>query len=166
MTQWFVVATIPRQEQRASENLARQGYSVFLPILKRTSRHARRTSIVLEAVFPGYLFVNFQLKSTPWRSINGTFGVRSLLMNGGRPAALPEGFCEKLQSQADSEGALEPPPPDVKIGDLMRFKTGPLSGHVATIVDLKPRQRVELLLVALSLDVRIGTSLRQLSPAF
>lgn len=165
MTQWFVVATVPRQEQRASENLERQGYSVFLPCFKRTTRHARRTSTVLEALFPGYLFVNFAQRTTPWRSINGTYGVRSLLMNGDRPAAVPAGFCERLQQSAGADGTLEPLPPDVKIGDRVQFTSGPFAGQMALITGFKPRERVELLLASLCLEVRVGANLRQLSPA-
>ncbi len=165
MTQCFVVATAPRQEQQASENLARQGYSVFLPRLKRTIRHARRTGTVLEALFPGYLFIKFAQRTTHWRSNNGTYGVRSLLMNGDRPAAVPVGFCERLQKNADAAGTLEPPPPDLKIRVQVQFTSGPFAGQTALIIGIKPRERVELLLASLSLEVRVGAILRQLSLA-
>ncbi len=61
---WYVAHTKVHQEQVACENLARQGYAVYLPrirVLKRSSRH-RCQEMHLEPLFPRYLF--FQPAST------------------------------------------------------------------------------------------------------
>lgn len=153
MTAWFAVNTLPHQERRAELNLRRQGVHVYLPHLRKTRRHARRVDQVFEPLFPGYLFVRLDVSASPWRMINGTFGVRRLVMQGGRPAPVADGFVEHLRAEADPDGALRPPRPNVKPGDRVRVVHGALSDCVATVVRLNRRERVELLLNLLGGEV-------------
>ena len=74
---WFVVATKPNGERSAEMNLLQQGFDVFFPLIEKTRRHARRVDTVQKPLFPGYLFVQFDSSTTPWRSINGTIGLTS-----------------------------------------------------------------------------------------
>ena len=124
MTAWCAVNTLPRQERRAELNLRRQGISVFLPHLWKTRRHARKVDQVLEPLFPGYLFVCLDTAVSPWRMVNGTYGVRALVMQGGQPAHVPDGFVERLRANTDADGALRLPEPDIKPGDRMRLIHG------------------------------------------
>ncbi|HKZ96473.1 MAG TPA: transcriptional activator RfaH [Hyphomicrobiaceae bacterium] len=165
MMRWFAVNSLPHQESRAETNLARQGFQAFLPRLRKARSHARRADVVLEAMFPGYLFVSFAEESTPWRSINGTYGVRSIIMGGGRPAPLPRGFCEELLAQADADGVVAVPSPEFHVGDRVSFVSGPLTGRIGTIIRLGRRERVELLLCILSGEIRIDADRHQLSLA-
>ena len=54
---WYVVQTHPHAEQKASLNLARQGYGVYLPRYLKRRRHARRVETVAAPLFPRYMFV-------------------------------------------------------------------------------------------------------------
>ena len=82
---WFVVRVLAHQENRAQLNLDRLGFRSFLPRLRRTVRHARKVRDTLTPLFPGYIFVIIDLSKHRWRSINGTFGVASLIMGAGSP---------------------------------------------------------------------------------
>jgi len=54
---WYVVATKPRKEAVAALNLKNQGFCIFLPQMRRTVRHARRTLVRTIPLFPTYLFL-------------------------------------------------------------------------------------------------------------
>ena len=60
----------------------------------QTRRHARRRESI-SAIFPSYLFVQFDAAIMSWHSINGTIGVRHILTNNGRPP-IAENFAETL----------------------------------------------------------------------
>ena len=49
---WFVVYTQPLKETVAKQHLEEQGYDVYLPMFKKTRRHARRIDEVLQPLFP------------------------------------------------------------------------------------------------------------------
>ena len=57
MRKWYAVHTHVRGELLASVNLLRQGFTVYLPQCIAKRRHARRTEIVKNPLFPRYLFV-------------------------------------------------------------------------------------------------------------
>ena len=82
---WYCVMTQPRREAFAFDNLTRQGFRAWLPLLGRTVRHARKVRTVRGALFARYGFVRLDLARERWRSVNGTFGVVGLLMAEDRP---------------------------------------------------------------------------------
>ena len=97
---WFVVQTQPRREELGARNLARQGCRVFLPQFTKTVRHARRSRTVRRPLFPGYAFVAPDLEVDRWRSMLGTCGVSTMIMQGDRPRPAPEGVVEGLLEAA------------------------------------------------------------------
>ncbi|MDB5453918.1 MAG: transcription antiterminator NusG [Caulobacteraceae bacterium] len=142
---WYVVQTQTHREHLAAEHLARQGYGVFFPRQRRMARHARRLTERLVGYFPGYLFVSLDLRADRWRSVNGTIGVRGLIMGADRPAAAPAGLVEALQGQADARGCLAPPPA-YGPGDRVRLLSGPFADLVGTLDRLEGLARVRILI--------------------
>lgn len=55
---WYVVQTRSRHERVAEENLLRQGYQSYLPLIKQIKIGRNRETIRLEPMFPGYIFLN------------------------------------------------------------------------------------------------------------
>ena len=143
---WYVVHARPHQERRAEENLRRQGYRVWLPLMERSRRHARRIETVRAPLFPGYLFVALDTGREAWHPINGTFGVRRLLTDGPRPRALPEGFVAALRDATGADGVSTPAPGDLKPGDAVTIAAGPFAECAAVVLRLAPADRVEVLL--------------------
>lgn len=149
MRRWFVVYTQPRAEERALWHLEKQGFACFLPRLRSVYRHARRTQLKLEPLFPRYLFTSFDPKLTAWRSINGTRGVVGVLLNGNWPQAVPDGIVEVLRGNADVDGVT----PLTSLGILhqglkVRVSSGAFAGHTGEIADVscKSSDRVQVLL--------------------
>ena len=84
---WFVARVLAHQENRAQFNLHRLGFRSFLPRVRRTVRHARKLQDAVRPLFPGYIFIIIDLSKHRWRSVNGTFGVASLIMGAEHPQA-------------------------------------------------------------------------------
>ena len=160
MSSWYVVHARPHQEQRAEVNLARQGYRVWLPMMKRARRRMKRFESGRAPLFPGYLFVELDVARQPWRPINGTFGVKRLLTDGPRPQALPEEFVAALREATGDDGVSTPAPPDLQPGDAVTITTGPFVECAAVVLRLAPRERVEVLLDVLGGQVPARLSRR------
>ena len=96
LPRWYVVQSQPHKELYSATQLRNQGFRPFVQRIRKTVRHARQMTSVLAPLFPRYLFVSLDLSRDRWRSGRGTFGVSSLVMEGDRPAAVPEGVVEHL----------------------------------------------------------------------
>jgi transcriptional antiterminator RfaH len=107
MKAWYVVYTHPSAETKAAYNLRRQNFTVYLPQYGKQIRHARRTEIVRSAFFPRYFFVNLDLETDRWRSVNSTFGVIHLICFGDIPARLPNEFIAQIRARESADGLVE-----------------------------------------------------------
>jgi transcriptional antiterminator RfaH len=160
MSAWCVVNTLPHQESRAEMNLLRQGFRAWLPVTRRVRRHARKVDVVRAPLFPGYLFVELDLERDGWSPINGTYGVRRLLVRDARPETLPGRFVADLQRAIGRDGICMPEPKcdGLMSGARVRITWGPFADCIATILDLAPKERVLLLLELLGGNVKTTIS--------
>lgn len=150
---WFVAATKPHAEATALGHLERQGFSVLLPYYSKTRRHARREDTVKKALFPGYIFINFDPNNTAWRCINGTIGVRHLLTNGGIPQAVLPSFMEELIDLIDDNGVVSIEERPFAKGDVIEVNQGPFTGQIAKIIDSSHQHRISILMSLMGRDV-------------
>ena len=145
----------PHREKRADFHLRQQGFSTFLPLYQKTVRHARQFRTVLAPFFPRYLFVRLDIGRDRWRSVNGTFGVSSLIMEGERPKPVPPGVVESVMATADQAGLISVVP-RLSLGDEVRVVRGPFSGLVGKLAALDENQRVKVLLDILGTDTLVA----------
>ena len=150
---WFVVATKPNSEKTAELNLRQQGFDVFLPLIEKTRRHARRVDKVLRPIFPSYLFVRFDANIMPWHSINGTIGVRHLLTNNGRPQPVAKNFVEILLSKLNEHGAVEEQSQPFQVGSKVEVAAGAMQGQLATILSADDHGRMQILLAMMGGEI-------------
>jgi transcription antitermination factor NusG len=161
---WFAVNTQPHLENRALLNLRTQGFCAFLPRRQKTTKHARQFRTVAAPLFPGYLFVAFDLGRERWRAINGTFGVRSLVMAGERPQSVPSGVVEALLAMQDPSGIITFAS-ELKLGQRVRMLAGPFAEMVGRLERLDDVGRVAVLLELLGSQVRVRARAEVLVPA-
>lgn len=154
MTHWGVVHTQPLKEGVAKQHLHEQGFEVYLPLFRKTRRHARKTEEVLAPLFPRYLFVNIDLDHAPFRSINGTRGVAYLIMSKNKPLFVPTHIIDNLRQQTDQQGTIPIESLHTFLqGDCVRITEGAFQDHTATFVTLTDQQRVQILLHFMGQDV-------------
>ncbi len=161
---WYVVHTRPHAEFRAQSHLAAQGFRTFLPRYAKTVRHARRMRSVNTAFFPRYLFVALDLERHRWRSINGTFGVVSMVMNGVGPRPVPGGVVENLLAMSDSAGVVRFGD-GLELGETVRVLSGPFADLMGRLVRFDGAGRVRVLLSFLGGEVAASIDRNDLMPA-
>jgi transcription antitermination factor NusG len=149
---WFVARVLTHQENRAQFNLHRLGFRSFLPRLRRTVRHARKLRETMNPLFPGYIFIVIDLSKQRWRSINGTFGVASLIMGAEHPTPVPPGVVEALVASCESRGVVRLDD-SLEIGQKVRILSGPFAETVCRLADLDDRGRVRVLLEIMGMEV-------------
>lgn len=155
MKRWYVVHTQPNNETRATFNLQRQGFGVYLPRVRAERRHARRVEQISRPLFPRYLFISIDPDHDRWRTVNGTFGVRNLITQGNEPLPVPNGIVESLKSMEDSSGFIAPEPPSFRPGQRIEILDGPMAMHVGLFHRMSDKERVVLLLHLLGREVAV-----------
>lgn len=153
MKRYYVIQTNPGQEQIAAENLKNQRYNAYLPTLVKerqaNKRFPWRGGSKIEPVFSGYMFVELDLKSDHWRSINGTRGVKRLLGETEQPTPIPDGFIETLRAMCE-RGAYDEhlhKPQEIRAGDRVRVESGSFVGLIGKCIQARAKN-VKLLLNA------------------
>jgi transcriptional antiterminator RfaH len=161
---WYVAQTLPRRESSAQLQLEAQGFCSFLPRYTKTVRHARRLMTVSAAFFPSYLFVALDLGRDRWRSVNGTFGVASLVMGEGFPLAVQHGAVENLIACCGADGHLQLAD-TLAVGERVRVLSGPFADMIGKLTRLDGGGRVQVLLQLLGSEVPVSVSRDALMPA-
>jgi transcriptional antiterminator RfaH len=149
---WFVARVHPHRENTAQLNLHRLGFRSFAPRLRRTVRHARKLRNVLAPLFPGYIFLIFDLSRDRWRCVNSTFGVASLIIGAEQPIPVPRGIVETLVATTESSGTVRLDC-DLEIGQKVRILSGPFAEKLCRLVHLDGGGRVRVLLEFMGAEV-------------
>lgn len=138
---WYVAKVKWKMENTALHNIEDQGFQTYLPIMGEMTKLGWK----VKPMFPGFLFVQFDIRQNAWRKISNTRGVSRLLcMDEETPSAVPDGWVEMMMSEQEirvtpkfSQGFIA--------GDRLELLEGPFKGHVG-ICQLSNRKRVRLLL--------------------
>jgi transcription antitermination factor NusG len=161
---WFVARVLAHQENRAQFNLHRLGFRNFLPRLRRTVRHARKLRDTLNPLFPGYIFIIIDLSKHRWRSINGTFGVASLIMGAEQPVPVPRHVVEALVASCESRGVVRLDD-GLEIGQNVRILSGPFAETLCRLAHFDDRGRVRVLLEIMGMEVAAQLDRSAIAPA-
>ncbi len=165
MGTWYVVRTKTGAEERAVRHLKNQKFETYLPRYRKQIRHARKIEKVLRPLFPGYVFVCMDLGRQPWRAINGTMGVISLVQFGDKPQSIPASMVEAVRAREDEAGTVNLAPHGLKKGDRVRVREGAFAAYTALLEDVSDEMRVTLLLDLMGREVRVSVPMENLAKA-
>ena len=142
---WYVVQFKPNSHRLAELNLNRQGFKTFIPVQEVSKRRLSGFVSSIIPLFPGYMFVSFNLKEPFWIKIRSTIGVLRLVGIGGEPKNVPSYIIEEIMQMCDHSGKFRPSKPLAK-GDDVRIIRGPLADFFAKIERIHDSKRVHVLL--------------------
>lgn len=150
---WYLVHCKSRQDERAEEHLLRQGYVCYRPqhTCERVVRGRRQ--LVVESLFPGYLFIQLAADAN-WAPLRSTRGVSRIVAFGGMPLRLDDSLIDHLQQRT-----VAPVKPVLEAGDSVRITEGGFAELEAIFVAMDGEQRVLLLLNMLSRQYQISMPL-------
>jgi transcriptional antiterminator RfaH len=130
-SRWYLLASKPRDEERARINLEQQGYTTYLPLVQRERRRRGNSRINTEPLFPRYLFIRLDRENDNWAPIRSTYGVSGLVGFGSRHTnyiPIPDGVIETLQAHEDENGLHQLEKADwFNQGDCVRITSGPFA---------------------------------------
>ena len=143
---WYLIFCKPHQEMSARTNLERQGYEVYLPLIRGRKRSQGRRVPCLQPMFPRYLFIHLGTGSDNWAPIRSTIGVSHLVKFGFEPAKVPDDLITALMFNAGDEGIFEAKETEFKPGDHLRIAEGVMAGYEGIVLARTGKDRVQLLL--------------------
>ena len=147
---WCVVRV--RRAPLALKYLALYGYETYYPHLRNYRVRGGRRIETRVPLFPGYAFLRIALQ---WYSARWAPGTMGLIMDGIGPAKVADRIIEGIWSR-ERDGLIDlPKPPPLRRGARVMILRGPFTGHLAIFADMRPRQRVEILLQLLGGEQRV-----------
>lgn len=159
---WVVANAHANREFVAASNLRNQGYDVYAPVIRKTTRHARISRENFAPLFPGYLFVRWAAPDMRWRPILSTIGIRTIVRNGDEPSRLDGAIVEALRAR-EKDGVIMRAASRREIGQTVRFARGPFDGIAAEIVELCDKERLVVLMTLLNRPTKVMVMEDQLS---
>ena len=120
---WYVIHTKPRQELRALENLQKQNYEAFCPMILLEKVRRGKLASVVEPLFSRYIFIQLDTTTSNWAPISYTLGVSKIVRFGSLPTPVPDSLINLLK---DQDGQVQERL--FSTGDEVKFADGPLKG--------------------------------------
>ena len=151
---WYLAQIKPNAQRIAYDNLRRQGFEVFLPLVEKTSR-AKGFQTERKPLFPGYIFVGTQAGSQAVSAINSTRGISQIVKSAGAYRPIHPSIVSDLMDHCDGEGVFQRQP-NYKQGDRVRVTRGPFTQFLARVSEVAPDRRVWLLLEVMGQSTRVA----------
>ncbi|MCB1336340.1 MAG: transcriptional activator RfaH [Maritimibacter sp.] len=158
---WFLAQVKPNSVNIAKRNLERQGFATFLPTAEETRKRGSRFVTAERPLFPGYIFVAFDVAEGLWRAVNSTAGITRLVSFGREPAPVPRDLVDQLMRRCEASGRLIPAEA-LREGDRVRVTKGPFADFVAEIETIAPDRRVWVLIEIMGGQTRMAVGADQL----
>jgi transcriptional antiterminator RfaH len=152
---WYLVQTKPRQEHLAQENLERQGYSTYLPLIRNIRRRLGNRHYTDEPFFPRYMFIRLNTLTDNWAPIRSTIGVINLVRFGQWPTPVPDNLIQQIRDKANPDTGLHEIERELNKGDRVRILDGPLMGYEGIFLAPSGQERVLVLMEIMGKQARL-----------
>jgi transcriptional antiterminator NusG len=137
---WYAVRTKSRHEQKVREQLQNKSFKVFLPMIEAWSKRKDRKKKIMKPLFPGYLFVDFELSKESWLEVVKVPGVANILGYTKEPYPVPEEQIESLKAIIDSNLKVSCYS-YLKKGDKVHVVSGPLEGAIGVLEEMHEKKQ-------------------------
>lgn len=143
---WYCVRTKPKKERMAAAAVASlHGLEVFCPQIRFRRKTARGPVWFQEAMFPGYVFVRFDMFEMK-RAVSYAPNVVTIPVFNDRYAPIPDAVIDGLQAELDDSGSVDAGIP-LEVGDETTILEGSMQGLKVKVIKVMPAEdRVAVLL--------------------
>jgi len=162
---WYLVVTKPQSEFKAQENLLRQGYQTYLPLVQTSRRRNGKNVKRTEAFFSRYLFISLDKENDDWSPIRSTIGIVGIVRFGGIPAVVPESMIDNLKKNENEFGLQSIKKKELLPGEKIEIINGPFEGYKAIYQKMKSADRVSVLLDVVGKNTQVTLSVHELEIA-
>jgi transcription antitermination factor NusG len=155
MESWLALQIAPQHEKKVATILEYKGFEQFFPTYKSKRRWSDRIKVIIQPLFPGYIFCRSQRSRVA--AILATPGVNRIVSFGGKPCPVADEEIAILQKVV-SAGVDPRPFPYLSTGQRVRIiQEGVLFGIVGILTKIKNRARlvvsVDMITKSISIEV-------------
>jgi transcriptional antiterminator RfaH len=158
---WFCLHAQAKHEHIAATHLRQMEIEVVNPRIRFRRLTKFGAAPVTEAMFPGYLFARFDLRTCLPR-VKYAPGVKTVVHFGSRWPKVPDAVIEEIRTRLGQE-ELHEVPDELAPGQTVQIAGGAMHGLEAVITRvMPPQQRVLVLLDFLGRQVTVELENHQL----
>jgi transcription antitermination factor NusG len=132
-TAWFAVQTRSRSEKKVASQFEVKGIETFLPLMREVHAWSDRRKLVLQPLFPGYVFVHVNPTPQLRPPILTTMGVCGFVGARGAGLPIPEKQILDIRTVVTNPVSFAHHP-YLRIGQRVRVHGGCLNGIEGTLV--------------------------------
>jgi len=147
---WIIASYKINAAKRVEINLLNQKFEYYLP--KIISKNIN-SSPKLEALFPGYIFVNTNYEN--YSALKYTMAIKSIVKFGENIAYLSNEDIKAME-MVEQASKLDPVASQIKIGQEATIKEGCFKGSMVKICSLPAKDRVDVLFTFLGSMRRVN----------
>lgn len=149
---WYLLQAKTHKDAIAEENLIRQHFKCYRPMCRKEKKVTGKLAVKEESLFPGYLFIQLSDYEN-WAPVRSTFGVKSIVRFGERPASVPDEMIEQIKFREKTHNDIHSL---YKAGEKVWIKEGAFTGLEAIFECNSGDDRVFVLLTVLNQKQRIN----------
>ena len=158
--EWYAFYTKSRHEKSIYHTLLKQGYDVYLPLLRERKKWSDRKKWIEYPLFKSYIFIKIESKNSIF--VLQTPGIVKVIKFGGSPSPIQDSTIQSLKLMID--GGFNPKPTDYFIkGDPVVIKDGPLKGLKGIVSTTHNQERFIIHIDAIKHSVSIKINRAYLS---
>jgi transcriptional antiterminator RfaH len=148
---YCVVRTHINSEKIAINNLKRQNFDYYQPLILERKLRKQKLQWVEQPLFPCYLFVKIVDR---WRSLHSTHGVASLIGSVHSPSFVRESVIQSLRDR-EQNGYVQLPKTRFGVGDQVTIQSGAFAGQQALVERMNSKERQKVLIALLANKISI-----------
>ena len=137
---WLIALYKSNEVKRLESNLSNQNFEYYLPkiTIKKINSLPK-----MEALFPGYIFVNTSLEN--YSSLKYTMGIKNIIKFGDNISCISDEEINTMQ-MVEEISKKDPIASQIQIGQHAIIAKGSFKGSIIKICSLPSKKRVDVLL--------------------
>lgn len=146
MKHWYLLYCKRAEQQRAEQNLKRQGVDCYYPKVTVEKLRRGKCQHVEEPLFPNYLFACFDPEIVQYTSVRSTRGVVDFVRQGAYPVKVDLALIQHLMTIEDSDEHREVLNQGFTPGQSVTIERGQFAGTDAIFKEKDGETRCILLI--------------------
>ena len=131
MKEWYPIYTQISKEFFVKKEIERLGFDTYLPVTKKTIKHARKISQISKPLFSRYIFVAIDKQVDNWFFLNNMHGVVYFLKNNNKILPIKKKIINYLKSLEKQKGYINIFEIfKLKKGNIIKVKEGVFKGFL------------------------------------
>ncbi|UJF18758.1 transcription/translation regulatory transformer protein RfaH [Vibrio sp. SS-MA-C1-2] len=161
MKSWYLLYCKRSELQRAIVNLQRQGVETYIPEVRVEKIQRGKKMIVVEPLFPNYVFVHFDIEILHTTAVRSTRGVVDFVRSGTHPQNVTEDLITGLKERSKIEYLKDGSLPSQ--GEIFILNQAPYIGIEAIYMESDGEKRSFMLINIINQQVKVSIDNKELA---